>query len=139
MKKMKKFASYVQYEDWTDGFENPSEYEKIPVAIDDGWSISIDMVTACKSYKTALRRFEKTFSGLDKEIAPWIENMRLCCEGGGCFVDTTGWRPAWTNDPVEIKEHAKNGTYSWGVEESTEGYWYVFLNISGIYAGRAPT
>ena len=38
--------------------------------------------------------------------------------------------------PEEIKAYSKNGTYSWGVEETSEGYWYLFLNISGIYAGR---
>lgn len=137
MKKMKKFASYAQYEDWTDGFENTSEYEEIPVVIDDGWKISIDMVTPCKTYKTALRRFEKTFQEVDG-IAEWIECMRESCEGG-LFIDTSGWKPAWTNDPVEIKEFAKNGFYTWGVEEISEGYWYVYLNISGIYAGREVT
>lgn len=50
---MKKFSSYAEYESWTDTFENASDYEEIPVAIDDGWKISIDMFTACKSYKTA--------------------------------------------------------------------------------------
>ena len=29
----------------------------------------------------------------------------------------------------------QGGTYSWGVEEVDEGRWYIFLNISGIYAG----
>lgn len=132
---MKKFSSYAEYESWTDTFENPSDYEEIPVAIDDGWKISIDMFTACKSYKTALRRFEKTFREIGGDIAGWVECMRESCEGG-CFKDTTGWRPAWSNDPEEIKAHSKNGTYSWGVEETSEGYWYLFLNISGVYAGR---
>lgn len=34
---MKKFSSYAEYESWTDTFENASDYEEIPVAIDDGW------------------------------------------------------------------------------------------------------
>ena len=33
---MKKFSSYAEYESWTDTFENASDYEEIPVAIDDG-------------------------------------------------------------------------------------------------------
>lgn len=86
---MKKFSSYAEYERWTDTFENPSDYEEIPVAIDDGWKISIDMFTACKSYKTALRRFEKTFQEVSGEIAGWVECMRESCESG-YFKDTTG-------------------------------------------------
>ena len=132
---MMKFSSYTEYECWTDTFENASDYEEIPVAIDDGWKISMDMFTSCNSYKTALRRFEKTFVEVSGEIAAWVEHMRESCEGG-LFMDTTGWRPDWSNDPEVIKEHSKNGVYSWGVEEPSEGCWYVFLNISGIYAGR---
>lgn len=130
--KMKKFASQVEYEAWIETFEECSEYQDIPVLIDEGWKISADMFTECKSYKTALRRFEKTFSSVP-EIAEWIEGIRESCENG-CFEDTTGWKPAWTNDPEEIKEFAKSGTYSWGVEETSEGCWYIFLNISGKYA-----
>lgn len=132
---MMKFTNYTEYECWTDTFENPGEYEEIPVAIDDGWKISMDMITSCKSYKTALRRFEKTFSEVSGEIAAWVEFMKESCEAG-FFRDSTGWMPAWSNDPEVIKENCKNGIYSWGVEETMEGYWYVFLNISGIYAGR---
>lgn len=60
---MKKFSSYAEYESWTDTFENPSDYEEIPVAIDDGWKISIDMFTACKSYKTGPPAFWKDVPG----------------------------------------------------------------------------
>lgn len=132
---MKKFRTYEDYERWTEKFENTSDYEDIPVAIDDGFKISIDMFTDCKSYKTALRRFEKTFREVSGEISVWIECMMESCENG-CFEDTTGWKPAWSNDPEEIKAHSKKGAYSWGVEETSDGYWYLFLNISGIYAGR---
>ena len=131
---MKKFASYAEYEAWTETFEECYEYENIPVLIDDGWKMSADMFTECKSYKTALRRFEKTFASVP-EIKEWIEGIRESCENG-CFEDTTGWKPAWTYDPEEIKEFAKSGTYSWGIEETSEGCWYIFLNISGVYANR---
>lgn len=103
--------------------------------IDDGWKISADMFTACKSWKTALRRFEKVFAAVNSEVVGWIECIRESCESG-CFEDKTGWRPAWTSNPEEVKEFAKGGTYSYGVEETMEGYWYIFLNISGCYAGR---
>lgn len=132
---MKQFASFEEYEMWTEQFEDASDYQEIPCIIDDGWKVSADMFTACKSYKTALRRFEKAFKGVNGEISGWVECMTESCEGG-CFKDVDGWRPAWTNDPAEASEFAKNGMYSWGVEETMEGYWYVYLNISGIYAGR---
>ncbi len=61
--------------------------------------------------------------------------MKESCESG-CFKDVTGWHPAWTTNPKEIEEVSKYGTFSWGVEETDEGLWYVFLNISGGYAGR---
>lgn len=130
---MKKFNNYDEFENWVDTFENPGEIEEIPVAIDDGWKISVDMATACKSYKTALRRFEKIFREVSEDITPWVEVMRESCENG-YFKDM--WKPGWTATEDEIKEYSKNGTYSWGVEEISDDSWYIFLNISGIYAGR---
>lgn len=132
---MKMFKSFAEYENWTETFENTSDYEEIPCAIDDGWKVAVDMFTACKSYKTALRRFEKAFKGVNEQISGWAECMRDSCESG-CFGEVNGWKPAWTTDEKEIREFAKGGTYSWGVEETAEGYWYVYLNISGVYAGR---
>lgn len=132
---VKMFKSYEEYENWTEQFENCSDYENIPTAIDDGWKVAVDMFTECKSWKTALRRFAKTFKEVNSEIEGWVDGMRETCEAG-CFQETTGWKPAWTDDPETVREFAKGGTYSWGVEETMEGYWYVYLNISGIYAGR---
>lgn len=133
--KTKIFKSFEDYEKWTDQFENTSDYQEIPTAIDDGWKVSVDMFTGCKSWKTALRRFEKAFAGVNSEISGWVECIRESCENG-YFLDTTGWKPSWTSDPEEVKKFAKRGTYSYGVEETTEGYWYIYLNISGSYAGR---
>lgn len=130
MEKVRLFGNYDQYEAWAEQFENCSDYESVPVLIDDGWKISADMFTECKSWKTALRRFEKAFGGIKKEVQDWMETMRESCEGG-LFKDE--WKPAWKQDG---KEMAKGGTYSFGLEETSEGLWYVYLNISGVYAGR---
>ena len=135
MKKTKIFHSQEEYDRWTESFESPSDYQEIPSVIDDGWKISADMFTECKSWKTALKRFEKAFVPVNSEISGWVECMKESCENG-FFSDLTGWKPAWTSDPEEVEEWAKEGTYSWGVEETSEGYWYIFLNISGSYAGR---
>jgi len=129
------FNSWEAYENWTNQFSGCYEYQEIPTAIDDGWKISVDMFTACKSWKTVLRWFEKAFGNISPEIHTWVECIRESCESG-YFKDTTGCYPAWTTDPEEIKKFLKGGSYSWEVEEVYEGYWYIFLNISGVYAGR---
>lgn len=118
---MKMFKNYEEYSAWTERFENCSDYEGIPVAIDDGNKVAMDMFTECKSCKTALRRFLKTFGEVNGEVKDWVEGIRESCENG-YFSDRT--------------EYHENGAFSWGVEEIMEGYWYVFLNISGVYAGR---
>lgn len=118
---MKMFESYDEYSAWTEQFSNCSDYEGIPVVIDDGNKVAMDMFTECKSFKTALRRFLKIFGGVNGEVKDWVAGMRESCENG-YFHEASGNRG--TN------------AYSWGVEQPMEGYWYVFLNISGIYAGR---
>lgn len=133
---MKIFKSFEEYESWIETFEDCSDYQEIPTAIDDGWKIAVDMFTTCKSWKVALRRFGKAFASVSDEISAWVDCMRESCEMG-YFSDLTGGRPAWANDPEEVKQFIKGGTYSWAVEETMEGYWYIYLNISGVYAGRA--
>lgn len=128
------FKDFEGYEAWTEQFEECSEYEQIPTVIWDGWKMAADMFTECKSFKTALRRFEKAFGNVNSEVKGWVECMKESCENG-YFKDVTGCHPAWTSDPDEVKEFLKDGAYSWGVEETYEGYWYIYLNISGTYAG----
>lgn len=133
MAKVMKFDSMEAYEAWTEKFEECYEYENIPVIIDDGWTIRMDIMTDCKSWKTALKRFEKAFGDYDPSIKDWIEGNRESCENG-YFGD---WcRPAWCATEEELKTFYSFGTFSWGVEEVDEGRWYCFLNISGEYAGR---
>lgn len=127
------FNSYDAYERWTENFENCYDYEETPVVIDDGWKIAVDMMTECKSWKTALRRFEKAFGAYNEDIKAWIECMREAVESN-YFKDRC--EPGWNTTPEERKDFFKDGTYSWGVEEQDEGFWYIYLNISGGYAGR---
>ena len=87
----------------------------------DGWKVAADLFTECKSFKTALRRFEKAFGEVNAEVHTWVECMKECCESGYFHECENGY--------------PNGGAYSWGVEETSEGYWYVFLNISGAYAG----
>lgn len=132
MRKTKIFQSVEEWEQWS---ENCFDSQDVPILIDDGWKIAADMFTECKSWKTALKHFEKAFAGINDDVTDWIETINESCENG-CFEDTTGWKPAWTNDPKEIAEIQKGGAYAWGVEEMSDGYWYIYLNISGVYAGK---
>lgn len=132
--KTKIFKSFKEYESWTERFENCSDYEEIPCVIDNGWKISMDMLTECRSWKTALRRFEKQFKDVDENagITDWVEGIRESCENG-YFKDAMTMY-----DKEEEKKTAQTfGTYSWGIEDVGENYWYIFLNISGEYAGRS--
>ena len=98
--KTMQFKSWDEYESWTERFEECYEYEQVPTVIDDGWKVSADMFTECKSWKTALRRFAKAFACVDEAtgFADWIDGIRESCESG-YFEDTTGWHPGWTCDP----------------------------------------
>lgn len=53
------------------------------------------------------------------------------------YSDLSGWKPARRSFDSEYKPTL--GSYSWGVEEVTYHCFYVFLNISGEYAGREGT
>jgi len=138
-RKVKSFKSYEDYESWTDSLDNCSEYSEIPVVIDDGWKVAVDMFTECKSFKTAIRRFANTFAEVEA-VKEWAEGMQESCESG-YFGDTTGWQCSFSYDEEENKRlnrelAQKSGFYSWGVEEVDESRWYIFLNVAGIYAGR---
>lgn len=133
MKNVKIFKNMEEYENWTDKFENCYEYDDVPTIVDDGWKIMIDMMTECKTYKTALRRFEKAFKDYDKSIEAWVEGMKESCEYG-FFKDTC--IPSWDASEEEKKAFNEFGSYGWEIEEVDEGRWYIFLNISGEYADR---
>ena len=117
----KTFKSFEEFERWTEQYENCTDYQNIPTAIDNGWKLSLDMTTECKNWKTALNRFKKTFKCTSPAVAEWIETMRECCENG-YFHGNDNTYP--------------ENAYSWGIEEADDACWYIYLNISGIYAGR---
>lgn len=128
--KIKKFKNFEEFEVWADSFDD-CEYQYTPTIIDDGWKISVDMTTKCKSFKTALHRFAKAFAEYDC-IKDWADGMLESCEAG-YFKDIT--LPSWCNTVAEFKEFNDFGVYCWSVEEIDDGEWYIFLNISGEYAG----
>ena len=124
--KTKIFNNFEAYEAWTEQFDN-CEYCHTPCLIDDGWKISMDMLTDCKSYKTALNRFKKAFGDYNEDVKAWIDGLYESYECG------------YTHDELHYdtkeleKEYSKYGTFSWGIEEVDEGRWYIFMNLSGEY------
>ena len=76
------FKSYADYELWTEQFTGSADYQEIPAAIVNDWSVNADLFTACKSWKTALRRFARAFGNLNPEMPVWLETMNESCAAG---------------------------------------------------------
>lgn len=55
-------------------------YEEVTVIRENGW-IKCDLMTECKSYKTALRRFFKALANVS-EVSGWYEDMNESAENG---------------------------------------------------------
>lgn len=130
--KVKKFDSFSEYDAWTETFDNAADYQMIPTIIDDGWKVSIDLFIECKKAKTAIRRFISTFSEYFPDVKDWGDGMLESIEAGYWHSDSHGYQ-----DAEEERRIANTfGAFSWGVEETMEGVWYIYLNVSGEYAGR---
>lgn len=89
--------------------------EKVFVLYDShGWICS-DCTTACKSYKTALRRFFKVLTENNETVlSGWYAEILESCENGYFQMSDT------------------ESGFHWGVEEVSEGVWYVYLNIDRV-------
>ena len=129
MNKLKIFKDFEAYETWTDQFDD-FEYCYTPCLIDDGWKISMDGFTDCKSWKTALNRFRKAFGDYSEDIKAWIDSMYESCENG--YMHDECYYSANESDKELCKKY---GSYGWAVEQVDDGRFYIFLNISGEYAG----
>lgn len=130
MRKIREFKNIDEFEKWKENIDTDLE---IPVVIDDGWKIMMYLFTNCKSWETALRRFKKTFSNVNKEVPGWIKKIKKSCKNGR-FNDSNDYRFVW--DKEEQEKVRKTGIYSFDVEEFDDGLWYIYLRISGCYAGR---
>lgn len=96
------------------------EWEALTVVDEAGW-LKIDLMTECKRWQTAVRRFFKAI-GADVRIDGWQECIEECCSNGffresDYYVDTL--------NGVRNEYHS----YSWEVEEINDGQWYIFLNV----------
>lgn len=123
MKNTLVFNSQEAYENWMEQFNSYADFESIPTVIDDGWKISADLMVECKSYKTALRRFEKAFKDIP-DIAEFYECLADSCDLK-CFSAKEGY----------MDNQKKYGVLSYGVEQIDENRWYIYVNLSGGYRG----
>jgi hypothetical protein len=105
--KIRFFDSFAEFEmSGTAG-----NYEEVTVVRENG-GIKCDLMTECKSYKTALRRFFKALANVP-EVSGWYEDMKNAADGG-CFKA----QDIYHSDPG----------YFWAIEDH-DGAWYIFLNV----------
>lgn len=113
--KTRLFRSFDEYHD----AEVASNYEEADIITENG-KISADLMTECKTWKTALRRFFNAVAGIP-ELAEWKDCLTESCENG-YFADA---ERVWDR---EKSESVFTGSWAYGVEDH-DGAWYVFLVV----------
>lgn len=133
MKKAKVFDSMSDYLTWADSFDGSYDYQMIPSVVIDSKGYRIDLMTECKSWKTAIKRFRKAFASesISASVSDWCDMIAESCENG-CWSDAV--KPSWFHTKEEYEDYIRNGSYSWGVEQVDDGLWYIYLNASGCHA-----
>lgn len=101
-----KVDNYASFDEFS-ASGTTGNWNTITVIRENGW-IKSDLMTECKSYKTALRRFFDNLKDIP-EVAEWHDCIAESCEYG------------------YFKEN-ESQRYAWAVEEINEGEWYIFLN-----------
>lgn len=94
------------------------EWEAVTVVHENGW-VKCDLMTDCKSYKTAIRRFFKML-GNDGIFEGWQECMIESAENGYFKL----------ND-AELADGTRNKDrhFAYEIESLDENGWYIFLNL----------
>lgn len=100
--------------------EVAGEYEALIVVNENGW-VKSDLLTECKSWKTAVRRFFKALAVRYPEIAEeWEEGTKESAENG-----------YFKGNDYMMADGSRNEfpRYAWEIEEISEGVFYIFLNV----------
>ncbi len=109
MKNLMKFASEAEFYKWAEVHEKAGEdITAYPIMIDDGQTVMCDAFIECKRFSTACKRFAEIFADVEG-VNEWLESI------------------------LDDKALDK---YQWGVEDYCGDGFYIYLNISGVYAGR---
>lgn len=108
------FTSFEQFEE----SNTAGEYEALTVIDENGW-LKSDIMTECKRWQTALRRFFKMF-GEDSRLDGWYECMKEEAENGYFKLNDSTMGDGSRNEfPA----------YAYEIEEIDDGVWYIFLNV----------
>lgn len=115
---MKRY-DFNNFEEFSEA-EVSGEWEALTVVAENGW-INADLMTECKSWKTALRRFFKVLDPNNaEEFEGWYECMRECAENGYFKMN---------DSRMADGSHNPYMSFAWEIEEMDDGEWYIFLNI----------
>jgi hypothetical protein len=97
-------------------------YEVISIVKNETFNtMCADLMTDCKSYKTALNRFFKGLEGYP-QFTEWKDALIETCENG-CFSDSEKY---W--DEETFKYEYKGG-WHYSIEDN-DGSYYICLNVS---------
>ena len=117
--KIKRY-NYNSFEEFEND-EAKTDREALSVIVENGWMKS-DIVTECKSWKTALRRFWEALDPNNDTPAldGWREGMTEAAENG-CFK---------LNDS-RMADGSRNQypSYAYEIEQLDDGLWHIFLNV----------
>lgn len=114
--KVMEFESFEKFEQC----ENKQDYEMVAIVHNaERNTVCADLITDCKSWKTAVKRFFKALENRP-EFFDWKESIIESCENG-YFSDKETY---WDNE----KGFVYTGGYFWEVEDH-DGSFYVCLNV----------
>lgn len=114
--KVMEFKNFDEFEQC----ENKQDYEMVAIVhYAERNTVCADLMTDCKSWKTAVKRFFKALENRP-EFSGWKESIIESCENG-YFSDKETY---WDNE----KGSVYTGGYFWEVEDHG-GSFYVCLNV----------
>lgn len=94
--------------------------ECVAIVNNPNGTVCADVITSCKRWQTAVRRFFKALAG-DSRFDGWQEAITECCDSGYFSDKETCW------DPKTGTSKYYDG-YFWEVED-LDGSFYVCLNV----------
>jgi hypothetical protein len=116
--KVRHFESFEAYENEE---VTKGEYEVVDIVKYNN-KISADLLTECKTWKTALNRFFKALENV-KEFDGWKDGIIESCENGYFIEAETYW------NEEKCKSEYRGG-WHYQVEELDENLWYIELTVA---------
>ena len=117
---MKIKVDYYTSFDAFDVSETAGEYDRLTIINENGW-LKTDLLTECKSPKTAINRFFRALNPDNyNDFCVWQEEITGATSAG-----------IFKGNDMLLANGAKNDkpSYFWEVEQIDDGLWYIFLNL----------